>query len=101
MYKVTLLKYLWNGESAEDSSEWVLFSRSLELPFAPVPGLGIQLPMQRSWRLRSADWVVDAQAFCCHAEDQYMDGLDDYFDDWIESLTEVGWKLEQGPYPKN
>ncbi|VVN44919.1 hypothetical protein [Pseudomonas fluorescens] len=101
MHKVTLLKYVWNGESPEDSTEWVLFSQPLELPFVPLPGLTVQLPMQRSWPLQSITWVVESQEFRCYAEDQYMTDLDDYFEDWIEHLPEAGWKLEQGPHPKN
>ena len=32
-----------------------------------------------------------------------MDGIDDYFEDWIESLTDPdsGWTLAAGPHPKN
>ncbi|MNR67798.1 hypothetical protein D3C85_1919890 [compost metagenome] len=66
-----------------------------------MPGLTIELPMQRAWQLRSASWVVEGEAFICHADDQYMTELDDDFEDWIEHLSEVGWRLEQGPHPKN
>jgi len=101
MFKVTLQKYVWDGYSREDSSKWALFSHSLELPFTPVPGLGVNLPMQRSWRLRSVNWVVERQEFWCDAEDQYMDGDDDYFEDWLERLSDLGWTLVEGPHPKN
>ena len=103
MYKVTLCKYIWNGDCSESSTQWVLLSQPLELPFAPMPGLTINLPMQRGWVLRSSAWVVESQTFTCYAEDQYMDGIDDYFEDWIESLTDQdsGWTLAAGPHPKN
>lgn len=100
MFKVILIKHVWNSDSPETSTKWALFSRIVELPFVPIPGLGVQLPMQRVWRLRSADWDVEEQLFRCCADDQYMEGIDDYFEDWLEELREAGWKLE-GPFPKS
>ena len=101
MYKVTLRKYVWDGDDSDTSTQWVLFTRALELPFAPMPGLTIALPMQRDCLLRSSTWVAETQVFICNVEDQYMTDLEDYFEDWIEDLSEAGWRLEAGPHPKN
>lgn len=70
MYKVILIKFVWDSDSQESSTEWAMLSRIVELPFVPFPGLGVQLPMQRVWRLQSADWDVEEQLFRCRADDQ-------------------------------
>lgn len=101
MFKVFLIKVVWNDECIDSSSVWASLHREVALPFAPFVGLDINFPMERAWRLRSVSWDLEAQAFHCHVEDQFIDLFDESdFDEWIESLVETGWHLV-GKYPND
>ena len=102
MFTVHLIKCVWDNEDQEQSSNWSVLTRQLELPFEPFVGLEIQLPLERAWRLQNVCWDVEGNFFRCYCEDLFtdplsVDGLD--FEDWIEHLTSSGWKLV-GTYPK-
>lgn len=95
MHKVRLIKYLWSHQTQEISSEWSKLLFEMELPFVPFIGLSIQLPEQQSWHIRHVEWNVEEATFRCHIEDQYMNllGVDDSYEDWLDTLQECGWSM--------
>lgn len=103
MNTVHFSMYVWDGEHIERSQNWTLLTWEAQLPFAPFVGLEIQLPLQRAWRLNRVCWDVEKRWFHCHFEDLFtdplsIDGLDR--DSWIERLSSRGWKVDDGPHPK-
>lgn len=98
MFKVQLVKLVWNGYTRTNSTLFASLARVIELPFAPVPGHGIQFGMERLWRLTTVDWDVENQTFRCAVEDQFMVTVDDYFEDLLNTLQRDGWQL-YGPCP--
>lgn len=102
MYKIMLVINVWNGRSPETSSTFAGLCTETELPFAPFPGLSLQLPMPRQWKLKSVAWNVTEQIFHCETDDLFINPLniDDDFDGKLNFLVEIGWKL-LGRFPNN
>lgn len=100
MYKVNLQLEIWDSYSIEESENWVVAYKQIELPFTPFIGLEINFP--RGQRIKNIRWNVEGGSFTCSLEDQYcLNGIDDpVFDEWIEYYRKNEWLLN-GPFPKN
>lgn len=95
MYKTMLVINVWDGRSPETSSTFAALCTETELPFAPFPGLSLQLPGQRQWTLKTAAWNVTEHIFHCETDDLFINPLniDDDFDEKLNYLVKIGWKL--------
>jgi len=94
--------YVWDSTNEQAADNYAVFSKELELPFAPFNGLEIGFPSTRGWRVKSVCWLVETCTFLCFIEDLFTNSyeLDELtFEEWIETLASDGWSCF-GPHPK-
>lgn len=48
MYNVILLLYIWDSHNLEESRNWTLAYKKIEMPFIPFIGLEIDFPLERN-----------------------------------------------------
>ncbi|MCR4532591.1 hypothetical protein [Acinetobacter venetianus] len=102
MYNVNLLLYIWDSHNLEESRNWALAYKKIEMPFIPFIGLEIDFPLERNQKIKSIRWSMESDSFTCTLGNEYsLYGVDDpMFEEWIEYYKDHGWSIE-GPYPKN
>lgn len=102
MYIVNLLLYIWDSSSLNDSKNWAVAYKNIEMPFIPFNGVEINFPLERGQKIKSIRWNVENNTFSCTLEDEFSCfGADEpLFDEWIQYYEKHGWSIE-GPHPKN
>lgn len=102
MYKVHLLLHIWDSQTLDQSKNWAVAYKKIEMPFIPFIGLEIDFPLERNQKIKSIKWSMESNSFSCTLQDEFSRcGIDDpMFDEWLEYYKDHEWSIE-GPYPKN
>lgn len=102
MYNVNLLLYIWDSQTLEESKNWAVAFKKIEMPFIPIIGLEIGFALERNQKIKSIKWNMDNKSFYCTLKNEYSRcGVDDrMFEEWLEYYKDHGWSIE-GPYPKS
>ncbi|WP_349278728.1 hypothetical protein [Polaromonas hydrogenivorans] len=103
MFKVTIIKNIWDSQSPVDSARFAALERRQELPFAPYPGLELFWGLERPHRVVNVRWEIQNTIFVCKVEDEFpneldVDGLD--FDELVEAAQLNDWALLKVYEPK-
>ncbi|MEO4187468.1 hypothetical protein ABH305_16595 [Acinetobacter pittii] len=100
-HKVHLLLYIWDRQNLDQSNNWAVAYKTIEMPFIPFIGLEIAFPLERNQKIKSIKWSMESNSFSCTLQDEFSRcGIDDpMFDEWLEYYKDHEWFIE-GPYPK-
>lgn len=101
MHNVNLLLYIWDRQTLEESNNWALAYKKIEMPFIPFVGLEIDFPLERNQKIKSIKWSMESNSFSCILENEFSRyGIDDpMFEEWLEYYENHEWSIE-GPYAK-
>ncbi|MCH7332637.1 hypothetical protein [Acinetobacter modestus] len=101
MHNVNLLLYIWDRQTLEESNNWVLAYKKIEMPFIPFVGLEIDFPLERNQKIKSIKWSMENNSFSCILENEFSSyGINDpIFEEWLEYYENHEWSIE-GPYAK-
>ncbi|PAJ68034.1 hypothetical protein CJF42_26355 [Pseudoalteromonas sp. NBT06-2] len=102
MYKIKIQVYIWDGDSIENSEQWTVACKNIEIPFPPFHDLKIDFETEKERKIKSVTWNIDNQTFSCELYEQFCYlGVDDLmFDEWVEDFEDNGW-LINGPHKNN
>lgn len=100
-HKVHLLLYIWDRQNLDQSNNWAVAYKTIEMPFIPFIGLEIDFPFERNQKIKSIKWSMVSNSFSCTLQDEFSRcSIDDpMFDEWLEYYKDHEWFIE-GPYPK-
>jgi hypothetical protein len=98
MFKVTTILYIYDDFNKEESENYVVVNRTIELPFPPYNGLNLRIH-HLSHEIKEVTWSIDENSFVCHLQELFTTGgLDDHsFDEWQEYF-QFDWS-SSGPHP--
>mgnify|MGYP006959303359 CR=1 FL=1 len=94
MYKALLIINVYSGSSTDDSTRYTIFSKEVQLPFAPCRGQEILAVGDRSTPIVKSSWDVDSSMFRVYLEDrfsEYYTADDRDYDDWLEHFSDLEW----------
>jgi len=102
MHKVHLLLYIWDSQTLDQSKNWAVAYKKIEMPFIPFIGLEIDFPLERNQKIKSIKWSMESNSFSCTLQDEFSRcGIDDpMFDELLEYYKDHRWSIE-GPYSQN
>ena len=103
MFKVIVVKYVWDSDEIETSKKHALFHREISLPFPPFIGLELidedDNFFWQSGSILKVTWWNNhkgGQRFVCSVKDDFpywRDGCDFSFDWFVKERLESGWTL--------
>jgi len=97
VYKVQVIKEIFAEKPDETSMHGIpfsLYSRDIELPFPPYPGLQICEQGIKSYTIERVQWGIDDKSFMCWISEEYPRQV---FETWlsyeflIEHTKDHGW----------
>ncbi|MHA4955225.1 hypothetical protein [Acinetobacter pittii] len=77
-HKVHLLLYIWDRQNLDQSNNWAVAYKTIEMPFIPFIGLEIDFPFERNQKIKSIKWSMESNSFSCTLQDEFSRcGIDD------------------------
>ncbi|HYR06010.1 MAG TPA: hypothetical protein VEP71_04935 [Gallionella sp.] len=96
MFKVVFCKNIWDGEDSESSKVMAIYTKEVQLPFAPQPNIKISWSSGKPQSPITVRWEVEDGKFVCDMEDEFVHWSSGYEYDfkWLTFRAEEdGWKL--------
>jgi hypothetical protein len=90
-FEVKVGQVFYDSKTIESSSRFVVFSKTVYLPFPPFEGLSIA---KKSFltTIESVHWSVDSHAFGCRAAACFFEDSEfDTFESWLREEFLLGW----------